>query len=396
MKKDNFNIWALLLLVFFISALFLSMIHQFLMAILLAGIFASLSYPLYKKLLSWFGQRQALASLTTVFLIVIVFLIPLIGLIGIVTAQAIKVGQTVQPWVQKTIAEPDVIFNLLKSIPFVEKIEPYRNLIIEKAGIVVGSVSSFLISKLSSATFETVNFLLMTVIMLYTMFFFLIDGHKLMAKILYYLPLKDPDEHRMLDKFTSVTRATLKGTAAIGILQGTLAGGAFAVVGIPSAVFWGTLMAILSIIPGIGSALIWVPAVIILAATGSFAKAIGLAIFCALVVGSLDNLLRPILVGKDTQMHELMIFFGTLGGIIMFGMVGMIIGPIISALFITVWDIYGVAFKDYLPAVGKDYLPAVDDNDASGRAHPSQAAQNSSTPAGQSRPDISGEPEDKQ
>jgi predicted PurR-regulated permease PerM len=191
----------------------------------------------------------------------------------------------------------------------------------------------------------------MLFIMLYTMFFFLMDGKKLIEKILYYLPLEDKDEQRILNKFTSVTRATLKGTAVIGLLQGVLAGSAFAVVGIDSAVFWGAIMAVLSFIPGIGSALVWGPAVIILAATGHAAKAVGLGVFCVAVVGSIDNLLRPILVGRDTQMHELMILFGTLGGIIMFGVVGVIIGPIIAALFVTVWDIYGVAFKDVLPAV---------------------------------------------
>ena len=125
----------------------------------------------------------------------------------------------------------------------------------------------------------------------------------------------------MLEKFTSVTKATLKGSAVIGILQGGLAGIAFAVVGIPSAVFWGAIMTVLSIIPSIGSAIIWLPAAIILAATGHIIKAIGLGIFCAVIVGSLDNVLRPILVGKDTEMHELMIFLGTLGGIFMFGVI---------------------------------------------------------------------------
>ena len=111
-------------------------------------------------------------------------------------------------------------------------------------------------------------------------------------------------------------------------------------------------MAVLSIIPGIGTALVWGPAVIILAAGGDFLKAGGLGLFCALFIGSIDNLLRPILVGKDTQMHELMIFFGTLGGIFMFGIMGMFIGPIVAALFVTIWEIYGVAFKDILPQVG--------------------------------------------
>ncbi len=360
MNKEAINKWVLLLLVFFISALFLSMISQFLMAIFLAGIFSALSYPLYRRFERWFKGRRNLASIATLLVIVFVVLLPLGGLLGIVTAQAIKVGEAVKPWIEQQLAEPDAISTAIKSIPFIDKVEPYRNFILKKAGEMVGGISGFLINRLSAVTLGTVNFLFMLFIMLYTMFFFLTDGHKLIEKILYYLPLEDHDERRMLDKFSSVTRATLKGTAVIGILQGTLAGLAFAVVGIDSAVFWGAIMAVLSFIPGIGSALVWGPAVIILAATGHFAKAIGLGVFCVAVVGSIDNLLRPILVGRDTQMHELMILFGTLGGIIMFGVVGVIIGPIIAALFVTVWDIYGLAFKEILPAVatsGEDGKP---------------------------------------
>jgi predicted PurR-regulated permease PerM len=352
MNHDTVNKSVLLLLVVFISAIFLSMIRSFLMAIFLAGIFSALARPLYKRFERWYGGRRALASLSTLVLIIMVVILPLGALMGIVTAQAIKVGQTATPWVQKQIAQPGEFHNLLNSLPFYDKLAPYSETIWRKAGELIGTISQFLISSLSKATMSAVSLLFMTFAMLYTMFFFLMDGDKLLYKILYYLPLQDRDEQRMLQKFTSVTRATLKGTAVIGILQGGLAGIAFWAVGIPSAVFWGTIMAVLSIIPGIGTALIWGPAVIILAAGGNFLKAGGLGIFCALVVGSIDNLLRPILVGKDTQMHELMIFFGTLGGIIMFGIMGMIIGPIVAALFITIWEIYGVAFKDILPQVG--------------------------------------------
>ena len=351
MNNEAINKWVLLLLVFFISALFLSMIRQFLMAIFLAGIFSALSYPLYRRFEKWFKGRRSLASLGTLFLIIIVVILPLGGLLGVVTGQAIKVGEAVTPWVSRQLSQPDAISDALKSLPFYDKIEPYRNLILTKAGQLVGYISGFLINRLRSVTLGTVNFIFMLFIMLYTMFFFFMDGQKLIDKILYYLPLDDHDERLMLNKFTSVTRATLKGTAVIGILQGGLAGAAFAVVGIDSAVFWGTIMAVLSFIPGIGTALVWGPAVIILAATGHPTKAIGLGVFCAAVVGSIDNLLRPVLVGRDTQMHELMILFGTLGGIIMFGVVGIIIGPIIAALFVTVWDIYGVAFQDVLPSV---------------------------------------------
>ena len=352
MNRDTANKSALLLLVILISAIFLSMIRTFLMAIFLAGIFSALAHPLYKRFERWYGGRRALASLSTLFLIIIIVIVPLGTLMGVVTGQALKVGQAVTPWVQEQIAQPGEFHKLLNSLPFYDEIAPYSKIIWRKAGELIGSISQFLISSLSTATMGAVNLLFMTFSMLYTMFFFLMDGDKLLNKILYYLPLQDQDEQRMLERFTSVTRATLKGTAVIGILQGSLAGLAFWVAGIPSAVFWGTIMAVLSIIPGIGTALVWGPAAIILAAGGNYLKAGGLCLFCAVVVGSIDNLLRPVLVGKDTQMHELMIFFGTLGGIIMFGVMGMIIGPIVAALFITIWEIYGVAFKDILPQVG--------------------------------------------
>jgi len=351
MSRDTLNKSVLLLLVVFISAVFLSMIRSFLMAILLAGIFSALAHPLYKRFERWYGGRRALASLSTLVLIVIVVIVPLGVLMGIVTSQAIKVGNTVTPWVQEQIAQPGAFDKLLNSLPFYDKLAPYSETIWRKAGELAGAVSRFLIDSISSATLGAVNLLFMAFAMLYSMFFLLMDGDRLLEKILYYLPLRDQDERRMLDRFTSVTRATLKGTAVIGIIQGGLAGLAFWVVGIPSAVFWGTIMAVLSIIPGIGTALVWGPAVIILAAGGNFLKASGLGIFCALIVGGIDNFLRPALVGKDTQMHELMIFFGTLGGIMMFGVIGMIIGPIVAALFITIWEIYGVAFKDILPPV---------------------------------------------
>ena len=353
MNRDTANRFVLILLTLFISAIFLSMIRSFLMAIFLAGIFSALARPLYIRFERWYGGRRALASLSTLILIVIVVILPLGALMGVVTAQAIKVGQTVTPWIQEQIAQPGEFHKLLSSLPFYDKLAPYSETIWRKAGELIGTISQFLISRLSTATLGAVNLLFMAFAMLYTMFFFLMDGDKLLHKILYYLPLHDQDERLMLNKFTSVTRATLKGTAVIGILQGGLAGIAFWVVGIPSSVFWGTIMAVLSIIPGIGTALVWGPAVIILAAGGNFLKAGGLGLFCALFIGSIDNLLRPILVGKDTQMHELMLFFGTLGGIFMFGIMGMFIGPIVAALFVTIWEIYGVAFKDILPPVGR-------------------------------------------
>jgi len=349
-QNDSLGKWALLLLVFLISGLFVAMIGQFLKAIFLAGVFSALAHPLYRRFVNWFGGRKTAASIVTILLIVALVLVPLAMLLGIISTQAIKVGEIARPWVQQQLSEPDAFTSLLKSIPFYDRIEPYQTLIWTKAGELVSKLSGYLLNQLSVLTLGTASMVFSVFIMLYCMYFFLIDGDRLLQRALYYLPLKDGDERRMLERFTSVTRATLKGTAVIGILQGTLAGAAFAVAGIPSSVFWGAIMAVLSVVPSIGSALIWVPAAIILGVTGHVVKAIALAAFCGVVVGSLDNLLRPVLVGKDTQMHELLIFFGTLGGIVMFGFSGIIVGPIVAALFVTVWDIYGIAFRDVLPS----------------------------------------------
>jgi predicted PurR-regulated permease PerM len=352
MRDQRVNQFVVVLLVVFISAVFLSMIRSFLMAIFLAGIFAALARPIYDWLDVSLKGRRSLASILTLVLIIIVVVVPLGVLTGVVTGQAIKVSQSAMPWVKAQIDQPGAVTEFLKTLPYYDQIAPHSEVILRKAGQLVGGISQFLINNLSSATIGAVNFLFMLFVWLYTMYFFLMDGEKLLEKILYYLPLQDDDEQQMLERFTSVTRATLKGTAVIGILQGGLAGLAFWTVGIPSATFWGVIMVVLSIIPSVGTAVVWLPAAVILGLGGAVGKAVGLFIFCALVVGSLDNLLRPILVGKDTQMHELMIFFGTMGGIFMFGMIGVIIGPIVAALFVTVWEIYGQAFEDILPDTG--------------------------------------------
>jgi len=349
MRQESFNKAFVLLLLLFISALFLAMIWQFLMTLIMAGIFSALFHPLYRRLRRGFGGRSRLAAGTTLFLVIFLVLLPLAGFLGLVTTEALKVGEAVNPWIQKQIAEPAAFSDLLEKIPFYDHIIPYKQAILTKAGEMVGRLSSYLINSLSSVTVMTAQFLFLTFILLYTMFFFFVDGESILKRILQYLPLPPEDQARMLDRFTSVTRATLKGMAVIGILQGGLAGAAFAAVGIPNSVFWGTVMIVMSIIPGIGTAIVWGPAAIILAMSGRTTEAVVLAGVCAVAVGSVDNFLRPRLVGKDTKMHGLMVFFGTLGGIMMFGVAGIIIGPIVAALLVTVWEIYGVAFLDVLP-----------------------------------------------
>lgn len=376
MNHLHANKVVLLILLIFVSVLFVTMIRQFLMVILLAGIFSGLFQPVYQKFVTWFKGRRSLASAVTLLCVFLLIFLPLVGLLGVVTAQAVRVGQRATPWIREQLQEPSALDSVFESLPFHEKILEYREVLLEKAEQLVSGLSSVLVNSVSSFTFSTVNFLFLFFIFMYTLFFFLKDGRRLIEKILFYLPLKDEDEHRLLDKFTSVTRATLKGTLVIGVLQGSLAGVAFWVVGIPSALFWGTIMVVLSVIPVIGSPMVWVPAAIIWGASGHVLGAVGLAVFCGALVGSLDNILRPMLVGKDTRMHELFILLGTIGGISMFGIVGFVIGPIVAALFITVWEIYGETFKAYLPPARREgtdaessrpETPADDrkDNDAS-------------------------------
>jgi predicted PurR-regulated permease PerM len=349
--QEKFSRGFLLLLTVGVSLLFYRMIRPFFMAVLLAGIFSGMAYPLYRRLARWSKGRKAPASAATILIVLLLIVGPLSGLLGIVASQAINVTQSVTPWVEQQMSQTDRQDELLSKLPLYEKWEPYKNQVAAKIGQVAGNVGSFLVNSVASATKGTASFMLSLFIMLYAMFFFLMGGREILEKILYYMPLGPKEENRMVEKFVSVTRATIKGTLVIGLIQGTLAGLGLFVAGIGGAAFWGTVMAVLSIIPGVGTALVWIPAVIYLIAVGNIVTGILLALWCILIVGMVDNVLRPYLVGRDTKMSDLMILLGTLGGIIVFGAVGFIIGPIVAALFVTIWEMYGEAFKEYLPEV---------------------------------------------
>ena len=348
MQKTILNNIILLVFVLVISAIFLSMVYSFLMVILLAAIFSGLAMPLYRWFERLFRGKKGLSAAMTLLAIAIILIFPLLALLGVVAGQAIKVSSSVGPWIEKRLAEPTTLPDIINSLPYSGTIAQYSDEILQRLGEMVGKISTFLFENISSFTLSTVHMLFMMFVFFYTMFFFLRDGRKFLEKILYYLPLSERDQSRMLEKFTSVTGATIRGTFVIGIIQGTLGGIALGVAGIESAVFWGAVMTVLSIIPVIGSGLVWVPAVIYLYATGEYVAATGLLLFCGLLVSSIDNVLRPTLVGRDTKLHELLIFFGTFGGISLFGIAGFIVGPVVAALFVTVWEIYGETFKEYL------------------------------------------------
>ena len=357
MNSIKTNRVILLLLLLVISAIFIAMIRYFLMAIVLAALFSALSMPVFTRFERWFKGHKSLSATMTIGTLLLMVFLPLAALLVVVARQAIRISRIAVPWVQQQILEPAAFDQQLRSLSFYPELELYRSDIFQKAGELASSTGSILFNTISSFTYSAVSDLFLFFLFLYTMFFFLRDGKQLLAKILSYLPLTQTDQNRLLDKFISVTRATIKGSMVVGVVQGSLAGLALHVAGIESAIFWGTIMSVLSVLPILGSALVWVPAVIYLAATGHYPQAVGVLLFCIIVVGQIDNIIRPILVGRDTQMHELLIFFGTLGGITLFGLFGVILGPIVAALFMTIWEMYGETFSDYLSNI-KGELPS--------------------------------------
>jgi predicted PurR-regulated permease PerM len=348
MTEARFRKTFLLLLVIAISVCFLAMLRPFLTTILLAAIFSGLAHPLYSRILRVVRGNRPLASALTLLLTLILVVVPMLAILGVVVNQALRVTESITPVIERLVNEPTYIDQQLQRIPGMERLVPYRDQIVTRLGDVVSAVGTFLVASLSSTTRGTVTFVFHFFLMLYTMFFLLMDGQSILRSLLNHLPLNDDDREQMTHRFMSVTRATVKGTIIIGIIQGGMAGLAFRVVGIPDALFWSLVMVVLSILPAIGGALVWVPACIILAANGEIARAVSLAVFCALIVGSVDNVLRPRLVGRDTKMHDLVILFSTLGGILAFGPVGFIIGPILAGLFVTSWEIFAVAYRDVL------------------------------------------------
>jgi predicted PurR-regulated permease PerM len=349
--RDHVRKVVLVVLALGTTVLFLWMIREFLMALLLSAILSGMFHPLYKRLLPYVRGRKGAASAATIAFAVLVVIIPLAGFFAIVADQAVRIGRQARPWVEQNLAQADGFKSLLETLPALEFLQPYRAQVLPKLGELAATAGSWSVHLATSAAREAATFFLMLFIALYAMYFFLIDGRRALDKMLYYLPLPPEDEARMMGHFVSVTRATLKSTLVIAVIQGGLGGMAFWVVGIDGAALWGTVMAVLSAIPGLGHAIVWIPAAIYLGAVDRWTACLGLVLFCGLVIGSIDNFLRPRLVGRDTKLPDLMILLSTLGGLLLFGAAGFIVGPIIAAMLVTVWELYGTAFKDILPPV---------------------------------------------
>lgn len=347
----------LLLAVAAISGLFLWMVGAFLMSLLLGAITAGMTHPIHERLERGLGGRPTIASIVVVLGLIVLVITPLSALLGVVLAQTVQLSSEIGPWIEARMADPDSMTLWFEGLPFwewlpIEPVLPERERVLEIGGNVVRSTGTLLVDGLAAAGRGTAAFILQIFIYLYAVFFFLVSGREVLGRMLYLSPLEADDEELVIERFVSVTRATLRGSLLIGGLQGLLTGIGFAVAGIAGAAFWGTIVVVLSVIPGIGAPLVWLPAVGWLLATGDVGPGIALGAYCAVVVGSIDNLLRPRLVGSDARMSDLMILISTLGGISLFGAPGFVIGPIVAAVFVTLWDVYGRVFAEALPPLG--------------------------------------------
>ena len=290
------------------------------------------------------ARRRAPCSCSLTILLIVILPLFFVGLA--VTRETLTLYQRV------TSGEID----LNAPMQWSAKAMPIVNDLLTRVGIDPGNISEwlstaaltasrFLAGRALSIGQNTLSITVQFFLMMYLVFFFVRDGAALLERLVRVIPLGDQRERRLFRKFAEVSRATLKGTVVVAIVQGTLGGLSLAVVGIDGAVFWGVVMTILSILPAVGTSLIWLPAAAWLFATGSVGKAVALIVM-GVLIGFVDNFLRPILVGRDTKMPDYLILLSTLGGITAFGLSGFVIGPIIAALCVAGWDMFAADFGE--------------------------------------------------
>lgn len=331
------------------TLLFFRMVQGFLVPILLAAVFVTLFYPMYEGFVRAFRGRRTLAAFFCCFLLLLGLILPLYGVAHMVTVEAIDVYHTAQEKVTEIIQKGEAgPIGRIKGSPWVRQLRldqiNWRDSL-RNAAASAGTFVAGLINRTSRGTLQIVVLLFIT---LFTMFYFFRDGRTLLRRIRYLIPLDREHKNAIVSRFTAVSRATVRGTLLIALAQGVLATLTLWIFGVGSPILWGVVATLLAIIPLVGVWVVLYPAAFIQMAIGNLWQGVGILAVTMLVIVNVDNVMRPRLVGQETGMHDLMVFFSTLGGIGMFGPAGFIIGPMIAALFLTLLDIYSAEFKDDL------------------------------------------------
>ena len=332
-----------LLLLLLVSLAFFWVLWPFYGAVFWGAIFALMFSPLFLYLLKKMPQKRTLAALLTVSIILVLVILP-VGLISVLlTQEAASVYQRVQSGDLSFSRYFQQVYDALPvwSTGMLER-SGLNNLGLIQARVAESLTkgSQFIATQALSIGQNAFDFFVSFFIMLYLLFFFLRDGADLSGRIREAIPMDAAIKHNLFNKFATVIRATVKGNIAVAMLQGTLGGLIFWFLGIHAPVLWGTLMAFLSLLPAVGAALVWIPVAIYFLATGSIWQGIVLIAFGVLVIGLVDNVLRPVLVGKDTKMPDYVVLVSTIGGMSLFGLNGFVIGPVIAAMFMAAWGIF--------------------------------------------------------
>ena len=328
--------------VLLVTVSFFLLIKDFLLACFWAIILAVVFDPVYQRFRQYFKKSEILALLLTMMMIILVFVIPLLTLTLMITEESTNYYLKIQGGE----INPQVYFQetLALLLPKFNKLSHMEALSVEQisasAGNAFAEAVKYIAQQVPALTQNLLDLIVQFALTFYILFFLLRDGQQLIRKLISLIPIGDGIETELFERFTSVARATVKGGLIVAVIQGSIGGFLFWLVGIPAAFLWGMLMIVLSLLP-VGSALVWGPTAVILFLQGQTLNAIIILAVGILVIGMIDNFLRPRLIGKDSKMSDYLVLVSTLGGLTWFSLTGFVLGPIIAALFITCWDIMG-------------------------------------------------------
>lgn len=318
-------------------------------AILWAIIVALLFLPLYRWLLRRMGRRgirRELAAGIVLCVVVLICVLPLVLVAGAIAREATSLYKLIETGTWAPERSLRILFDALPgwlgSLLDQLGVGSFDSLQRKLAGVAT-QVAQLVASRALGVGLDTFDFISSLFIMLYLAFFLLRDGEQLLRSAARGVPLDLVHQKALAAKFSTVIRATVKGSLVVAIVQGALGGLAFWALGVQGALLWAVLMAFLSLVPAVGAALVWAPVAGFLALQGHWPEAIGLTAWGVLAIGMVDNLLRPILVGKDTRLPDYVVMISTLGGMSVFGINGFVLGPVIAAMFMAVWHIWAPA-----------------------------------------------------
>lgn len=343
MAKANFGRFRTIFffsLIVLLTVAVLYLLKPFLYPIFWAAVIAVVFYPIYRTFLKHI-RNESVSSLFTIIVVILTIFIPLMLVVSLIISQTFELYSAASQ--SNLLSDSSKLIQWLQNSFLGPYIDYIRNESSKHIADFARTAGGFLLDNVRGIienTFKLFRFVFMLFIMFYTLFFFFKDGESLVRRVMHLSPLGNEYEKMLADRFSSTTRATLKSTFLVGGVQGLLAFIVFWIAGIPGSLIWGVLTVFAAMVPAIGTFVIWLPIGVITLLMGNVWQGLLILLVGMLVISTIDNLLKPVLIGKDVQLHPLLVLFSTLGGIALFGISGFIIGPVIAAFYMSVISIY--------------------------------------------------------